>query len=127
MGVVAMDKKVEAAYQGQGVIELEDSSAEAVKKAVEAVSDGVSVEDNLLTFDGKRIIEGHGFALQVNSFDIYKCARGYLLHTYMDDAPNWAVSGRTVSQMLHAAPDQRVAKRAHGLMVQKGLASFHDH
>ena len=68
-------------------------------------------------------IEGHGFALRVNCFDIYECPDGFLLHTYMDNAPNWAVTGKTLKDMLAAAPDQSVARRAHGLLVQKNLVS----
>lgn len=124
-----MDKKIEAARNATGLIELKDNgTADAIKAAIEKVSQIISIEDNMLTFEGERIIEGHGFALEVNCFDIYKCTnQGYVLHTYMNNGQNWAVSGKTVKQMLRAAPDQRVAKRAHGLMVQKGVASMHDH
>lgn len=123
-----MDKKIEAARNATGLIELKDNgTADDIKAAVEKVSQIISVEDNMLTFEGERVIEGAGFALEVNCFDIYKCSKGYLLHTYMNNGENWAVSGKTVQQTLRAAPDQRVAKRAHGIMVQKGLAPLRDH
>lgn len=119
--------KIEAARHGYGLIELQADSANNVKQAVQKVSRITSEENNRITFEGFRIIAGHGFALRVNCFDVYQCPNGYLLHAYMDNAPNWAVAGKSVKEMLHAAPDQTVAKRAHGLMVQKGLASRHDH
>ena len=121
-----MDKKVETEQQ-QGSIKLQPDSADAIRQVVQKVTQIVSEEDDTLTFIGERIIEGHGFNLEINCFDLYKCDNGYLLHTYMDHAPNWAVSGTTIKQTLYAAPDKRVAKRAHGLMVQKGLTSYHSH
>lgn len=120
-------KKVEAARHAKGLIELEEDSAAQIKQAIEEVSRIISEEDNTVTFEAERIIAGHGFALRVNCFDVYRCPRGYLLHTYMDHAPNWACAGRTIKALLRGAPDQTVAKRAHGLLVQKGLASMHDH
>lgn len=116
--------KIEAARHAKGLIELEDDSAEMVKQAIEAVSHITKIENNLVEFEGIRIVEGHGFALQVNCFDIYECPDGYLLHTYMDNAPNWAVAGKTLNDMLQQAPDQRVAKRAHGLLIQKNIIQF---
>jgi|JFJP01.1.fsa_nt_gi hypothetical protein len=119
--------KIDAARYGKGLIELEGQSADQVKQAIQKVSRITAEENNTLAFEGTRIIAGHGFAQRVNCFDVYQCPNGYLLHTYMDNAPNWAVAGKTVKEILRAAPDQTVAKRAHGLMVQKGLASTHDH
>ncbi|MDM8520741.1 hypothetical protein QUF64_11875 [Anaerolineales bacterium HSG6] len=120
--------KLEAARQGKGAIELQEESAEQVRKVVAEVSPETSEDGNLLIFDGKRILEGHGFNLEVNCFDVYECGEnGYLLHTYMVHGSNWAVSGKTIKQMLKRAPDQRIAKRVHGIMVQKGLASFQSH
>jgi hypothetical protein len=112
---------LEAVRQGRGLIALEDDSADQIKQAIEKVSEITSIDDNIATFAGLRIIEGHGFALQVNSFDVFECPTGYLLHTYMDTGPNWAVSGETLQQMLDAAPDRRVARRTHGLLIQKNL------
>jgi hypothetical protein len=120
-----MDKKIEAARQGLGLIELKNDSANQVKQAIEKVSQIISVEGNQVSFEGHRLVEGHGFALEVNCFDIYHCPKGYLLHTYMDHAPNWAVTGQTLKELLSQAPDQRVARRAHGLLIQKNLLSGH--
>ena len=117
--------KIEAAKHGKGLIILEDDSADQVKQAIEKVSKIVSMDNNEVSFEGHRIVEGHGFALQVNCFDIYECPDGYLLHTYMDTGSNWAVTGKTLSQLLNAAPDQRVARRAHGLLIQKNLLAGH--
>jgi hypothetical protein len=114
---------IEAARQGQGLIILEDDSAEQVKRAIEKVSKITGVDGRQVAFEGQRIIEGHGFALQVNSFDLFECPDGYLLHTYMDLGPNWAVAEKTLQQTLAGAPDRRVARRAHGLLVQKNLIS----
>jgi hypothetical protein len=119
--------KIEAARQAKGLIELQEKSAKQIEEIVKKVSPNTSREDNLLTFEGSRIVEGHGFNLEVNCFDVYKCPEGYLLHTYMDNTQSWAVSGKTIKQMLQHAPDQRVAKRVHGILVQKGLASFQAH
>ncbi len=116
--------KINAARHAKGLIQLENDSAEAVKQAIEKVSHITKVENNQVEFEGTRIVEGHGFALQVNCFDIYQCPSGYLLHTYMDTAANWAVTGKTLKEMLNRAPDQRVAKRAHGLLIQKNLIPF---
>ena len=104
---------------------LENDSADQIKTAVERVSKILAVDGQQMSFEGHRIVEGHGFALQVNCFDIYECPKGYLLHTYMDTGSNWAVTGKTLRQMLDAAPDQRVARRAHGLLIQKNLLSAH--
>lgn len=119
--------KIKAARQGEGLIKLGSDSAEQVKQAIEQVSSITSLEDDLVSFTGHRIVEGHGFALVVNSYDIYDCPDGYLLHTYMDKGPNWAVTGKTLPEMLARAPDQRVAERARGLLVQKGYLGIHQH
>jgi hypothetical protein len=116
--------KIEAARHAQGLIQLESDSAEQVKQAIAAVSTITASHDDQVEFEGKRIIEGHGFAKQVNCFDIYDCPNGYLLHTYMDTGANWAVTGKTLKEMLRKAPDQRVAKRAQGLLIQKNLIPF---
>jgi hypothetical protein len=121
-GGFIMDK-IEAARTGQGVIKLEDRSAGQVKQAIEQVSKITAVDGNLVSFEGQRIVEGHGFALQVNCYDIYECPNGYLLHTYMEREANWAVAAKTVEALLNRAPDQRVARRARGLLVQKNLVS----
>jgi hypothetical protein len=42
----------------------------------------------------------------------------------MNNAPNWAASGKSLHAMLDAAPDQAVAKRAHGELVKKNLVSM---
>ena len=115
--------KIEAARQGDGVIKLKEGSAEQVKQAIEQVSTITGIEDNLVSFEGQRIVEGHGFALQVNCYDIYECPNGYLLHTYMDRGNSWAVAAKTLEELLDRAPDQRVARRAHGLLIQKYLIS----
>ncbi|MCB0196002.1 MAG: hypothetical protein KDJ65_28890 [Anaerolineae bacterium] len=107
--------------QDKGMIILKDESADAVKKAIEQVSTVINTEDNKVFFEGKRIIEGHGFALRVNSYDIYECPNGYLFHTYMDKGPNWVVTGKSIQEVLDRAPDHRVARRAHGLLIQKNL------
>jgi hypothetical protein len=119
--------KIEAARHGEGLIKLESDSAEQVKQAIEKVSNIINSEGDDVSFEGKRIIEGHGFALRVNSFDIYECPNGYLLHTYMDKGPNWAVAGKTLKDMLAAVPDRSVARRAEGLLVQKNYFSIHQH
>jgi len=115
-----MDKII-AARQGHGVIKLKEGSAEQVKQTIEQVSQITAIDDNLVSFEGQRIVEGHGFALQVNCYDIYDCPGGYLLHTYMDQGNNWAVAAKTLDELLDRAPDQRVARRAHGLLIQKNL------
>ena len=114
-------EKIEAARHAKGLIELENESADLVTQAIEAVSTITRRDGNQIQFEGKRIVEGHGFMLQVNCYDIYECPSGYLLHTYMDTGPNWAVSAKTLKDLLKSAPDRRVAERAHGLLVQKGL------
>jgi hypothetical protein len=114
-------EKIEAARQAQGLIELEDESADSVTKAIEAVSTITGRDGNQVEFEGQRIVEGHGFLLEVNCYDIYECPAGYLLHTYMDTGPNWAVAAKTLQELLRRAPDRRVAERAHGLLIQKGL------
>jgi len=119
--------KVEAARQAKGLITLQPDTAEQVKQAIGKVSKIVETEDNKVSFEGHRIIEGHGYALRVECFDIFECPNGYLLHTYMRNSPNWAVTGQTLDELLAAAPDQSVARRAHGLLVQKGLVSLHQH
>jgi len=119
--------KIEAARHAKGLIVLEDDSAEQVKQAIQKVSKIIDIDDNQVQFEGYRIIEGHGFALRVNCFDIYECPNGYLLHTYMRKGPNWAVTGKTLEDLLAASPDQAVARRAHGLLVQKNMASLHSH
>jgi hypothetical protein len=43
----------------------------------------------------------------------------------MDKGSNWAVIGRTLDELLAAAPDRAVARRAHGLLIQKNLISLH--
>ena len=108
--------KIEAARHAKGLISLEDASAEQVKQAIQTVSTISQTEGNEVSFAGHRIVEGAGFALKVNCFDIYHCPNGYLLHTYMDNAPNWAVTGKTLDFMLDAAPMQVVARRAYGLL-----------
>jgi hypothetical protein len=115
--------KIEAARHAKGFIQLEESSAQQVKQAIQKVSTIQSTQDDQVTFEGERIVEGHGFALEVNCYDIFKCPDGYLLHTYLDHAPNWAVTGKTLQQMLDAVPDRRIAGRAHGLLIQKNLIS----
>lgn len=107
--------------QGKGMIVLKDGSANEITEAIEKVSTIINTEQNKVFFEGKRIIEGHGFALRVNSYDIYECPNGYLLHTYMDTGPNWAVTGKSIQEVLDRAPDQQVARRAHGLLIQKNL------
>ena len=120
-----MVDKIDAARHAKPVIVLKEDSAQLVKQVIEKVSKITSVEGNEVAFEGRRIVEGHGYALIVDSFDIFQCPNGYLLHTYMRNAPNWAVTGRTLSEMLDAAPDQTVAKRAHGLLIQKNLLAGH--
>ena len=108
--------------QDHGMIVLKnDEYAQYVKQAIGQVSTITKTEDNKVFFEGRRIIEGHGFALRVNSFDIYECPRGYLLHTYMDKSPNWAIFAPTLDELLERTPDKQVARRAHGLLVQKNL------
>ncbi len=119
--------KIEAVRRGQGLIKLESDSAEQVKQAIEQVSKIIAVEDNHVSFEGHRIVEGHGFALTVNCYDIYECPNGFLLHTYMDKGTNWAVAGQTLETMLAVAPDQAVARRTHGELVKKNLLSIHHH
>ncbi len=117
-------EKIEAARQGIGFIELESDSAEQVKQAVERVSRVTAREGNNLMFEGRRIVEGHGFGLAVNCYDIYECPRGYLLHVYMNAGPNWAAAGKTLKEMLAAAPNQSVAKRAYGELIKKNLVGL---
>jgi predicted small metal-binding protein len=119
-----MKKIIEAARHAKGMIRLDTDSAENVTRAIESVTTITAKEGAQVEFEGTRIIEGHGFALQVNCFDIYECANGYLLHTYMDTGPNWAVTGKSLKELLSRAPDQRVARRAHGLLIQKNLIAF---
>ncbi len=113
--------KIEAARRGQALIELEDDSAEQVKQAIEKVSKINALDGNQVCFEGHRIVEGHGFGLEVNCYDIYECPNGFLLHTYMNNKPNWAVSGKNLKEMLADAPDQAVARRAHGELIKKNL------
>ncbi len=114
-------EKVDAARRAEGFIELEIESAEQVKRAVEQVSRITASKDNGIKFEGRRIIEGHGFGRLVNCYDVYQTPQGYLLHTYMNKGPNWAVAGKTLDEMLAAAPDQAVARRAHGELIKKNL------
>lgn len=120
-------QKIEAARRAKGLIELDGESDEHIKKAVEQVSTIQSVEGNELSFEGHRIIEGHGYGLIVNCYDIYQCPGGYLLQVYMDTGPNWAVAAKTISGLLQAIPDKALARRAHGELVKKGLASIKEH
>lgn len=117
-------EKIEAARRGKGLIELESDSADQVKQAIQKVSTITAIEGNQVSFEGQRIVEGHGFGLDVNCYDIYACPNGFLLHTYMNNGPNWAVAGKTLPAMLDAAPNQAVAKRAHGELVKKNLVSM---
>ena len=120
-------EKIEAARTAKGLIVLEDDSAEQVKQAIEQVSQITETEGNQVAFAGRRIVEGAGFALTVNCYDVYECPQGYLLHVYMDRAPNWVVAGKTLPDMLAATPDPTLARRAHGELIKKGLVSFHQH
>ena len=122
-----MENIIEAARQAKALIILDNDSAEGVKQAIEQVSQITAIEDNQVSFEGHRIVEGHGYALTVNCYDIYECPRGYLLHVYMNKGSNWAVAGKTLAAMLRAAPDPSVARRAHGELVKKGFASIHQH
>ncbi|GIK41399.1 MAG: hypothetical protein BroJett011_52320 [Chloroflexota bacterium] len=117
-------EKIEAARRGKGLIVLEADSAEQVKHAIQKVSTISAVEGNQVSFEGQRIVEGHGFGRDVNCYDIYECPDGYLLHTYMNNGSNWAAAGKTLQAMLNAAPDLTVAKRAHGELVKKNLVSM---
>ena len=117
--------KIEAARRAKGLLELDGQSDAQIKQAVEKVSTITGIEGSLLNFEGHRIIEGHGYALVVNCFDIYECPNGYLLQVYMDTGPNWAVSAKTISSLLSAIPNKELARRAHGELVKKGLASIH--
>jgi len=119
--------QIKAARQGHGVIKLEEGSAEQIKQTIEQVSKITEADEGgTVSFEGQRIVEGHGFALQVNCYDIYHCPDGYLLHTYMDQGTNWAVAAKTLEELLDRTPDQRVARRAHGLLIQKNLIT-HGH
>lgn len=117
-------EKIEAARKGKGFIQLKNDSAEQVKQAVEKVSQITAREGDHISFEGHRIMEGAGFGLEVNCYDIYECPRGYLLHVYMNKGSNWAVAGKTVKDMLATAPDQAVAKRAYGELVKKNLVGL---
>ncbi len=121
-----MIDKIQAARRAEGLIILDGQSDEEVKAAIEKVSRVTGIEGNELSFDGHRIVEGHGYNLTVNCFDIYECPNGYLLQVYMDDAPNWTVISNTLPKLLRATPDKAVARRAHGELVKKGLASIHE-
>jgi hypothetical protein len=116
--------KIEAARQAKGFIQLQSETSAQIKQAIEAVSAITRTEGNQVEFEGHRIVEGHGFALQINCYDIYRCPRGYLLHTYVENGPNWAVTGHSLPELLAAAPDRRIAKRAHGMLVQKNLLAM---
>jgi hypothetical protein len=116
-------EKIEAARYGKGLIELASDSAEQVKQAIQNVST-ITVDGTQASFEGQRIVEGHGFGRDVNCYDIYECPNGYLLHTYMNTGANWAAAGKTLPAMLNAAPDLAVAKRAHGELVKKNLVSM---
>ncbi|RME73684.1 MAG: hypothetical protein D6784_11540 [Chloroflexi bacterium] len=113
------------AATGKGAIKLEPASAEQVKQAIEKVSRITGIEDNVVTFEGRRIVEGPGFALRVNCYDMFECPNGYLLHVYMDREPNWAVAGKTIEEVLAAAPDYEVAQRTRAELVKKGLLTLH--
>jgi hypothetical protein len=117
-------KKVEAARQAKGYIELESDSAEQIKHTIEQVGTITSSDDKHVEFEGRRIVEGHGFGRAVNCYDIFETPNGFLLHTYINDGPNWAVAGKTLEDMLAAAPDRSVAKRAHGELVKKYMISI---
>lgn len=117
--------KIEAARHARGLIVLQTDTAEQIKRAIEKVSKITQIDDNKVAFEGHRIVEGHGFAKRVQCFDIFECPGGYLLHTYMEKGPNWAVTGKTLDELLAAAPDQSVARRAHGLLIQKNLVATH--
>ena len=121
-----MNKKIEAARRGEGLIILDGQADEQIKAAIKKVSTLKDSEDNTLSFEGHRIVEGHGYNLTVNSFDIFECPNGYLLQVYMDNAPNWTVVAKTISGLLKATPDKSLARRAHGELVKKGLASIHE-
>jgi hypothetical protein len=116
--------KVEAARRGKGLIELKSDSAEQIKQTIEKVSRIIVIEADRINFEGHRIVEGHGFGREVNCYDIYECPDGFLLHAYMNNKPNWAAAGKTFKEMLSIAPDQAVAKRAHGELVKKNLISI---
>jgi hypothetical protein len=120
-----MVDKIEAARRAKPVIVLKEDSAQQVKQAIEKVSQITATEGNEVAFEGRRIVEGHGFALRVESYDIYECPNGYLLHTYMRNSPDWAVAGKNLQEVLDSAPDQLVARRAHGLLIQKNLLVDH--
>lgn len=122
-----MVDKIKAARIGAGVIKLEEDSSAQIKQAIERVSTITATEGNEVSFEGRRIVEGHGFALKVNCYDIYQCPRGYLLHTYMDTGPNWAATGQTLEALLATAPDRAVARRAQGELIKKNLIPFHQH
>jgi hypothetical protein len=117
--------KIEAARRAQGLIELDGESDAPIKQAVEKVSTIKGIDGPELSFAGHRIIEGHGYGLIVNCFDIYECPNGYLLQVYMDHGPNWAISAKTIPALLEAIPHKELARRAHGELVKKGLASIH--
>ncbi len=117
-------EKIAAARRGDGFIQLESDSAEQVKQAILKVSTIIGTEGNLVSFEGHRIVEGHGFGRDVNCYDIYHCPQGYLLHTYMNTGPNWASAGKTLQATLNAAPNLVVAKRAHGELIKKNLVSM---
>ena len=117
--------KIEAARRAKGVIDLDGQSDAQIKQAVEKVSTVTDIDGHELNFEGQRIIEGHGYALVVNCFDIYQCPSGYLMQVYLDTGPNWAVSAKTIPALLRAVPNKELARRAHGELVKKGLASIH--
>ena len=118
--------KIQAARRGEGMIILDGQADDQIKAAIEKVSSVKGIDGNELSFEGQRIIAGHGYNLTVNSFDIFKCPTGYLLQVYMDNAPNWTVVAKTISGLLKATPDKSLARRAHGELVKKGLASIHE-
>ena len=117
--------KIEAARRAQGLVELDGQSDTQIKQAIEKVSTITATEGNELSFEGQRIVEGHGYGLIVNCFDIYQCPNGYLMQVYMDNSPNWAVSRKTINALLDAIPHKEIARRVHGELVKKGLASIH--
>lgn len=119
--------KVEAARQAKGYIVLKPDSAQQVKQAIEQVSKIISIENDQVEFEGRRIVEGHGFGQVVNCYDVYETPGGFLLHTYLNNAPNWAAAGESLEEMLGAAPDRIVARRAHGELIKKHYISNKQH
>ena len=120
-------EKIDAARRAEGIIQLGAETAELIKKAINQVSTIEGQDGDLISFAGQRVAEGAGYGLIVNCFDVYECPDGYLMHVYMDDSPNWAVSAKTIPALLAAIPHKAIARRVHGELVKKGLASNHTH